>query len=117
MGESALFLSVGLSVCLGAGLFGADNCQNHHGSHIGNHLEELVRQIEGTELKTDLQSVAETEEQAGKQNAGTAPTAENDGGKSDKAAAGNIALGVGVGIAGGEIRAADPAESTAYNAA
>ena len=80
-----LFAAVGLTIGFRAALFGADNGQNDDCRDVGDHLEELVRKIERAELQTDLQSVAETEEQAGKQNAGAAPAAENDGAAPQKA--------------------------------
>ena len=101
-----LLAAVGLAVGLGARLPRADEAQDDDCRHVGDHLEELIGDGDAGHLQTDLQRVAEAEEQAGKQNAARVPAAEDDGGQRDEAAPGDDAVGVGAGVAGGQVRAA-----------
>ena len=100
----------------GAALTSADGTQHDDGGHIGNHLEELIGDTDAGHLEPDLQRVAEAEEQAGQQHAAGAPAAEDDGSQSDKAAAGHDAVGVGAGVAGGQVRAAHTGQCAADGA-
>jgi len=82
-----LLAAIGLAVGLGARLPRADEAQDDDCRHVGDHLEELIGDGDAGHLQTDLQRVAEAEEQAGKQNAACVPAAEDDGGQRDEAAA------------------------------
>ena len=93
--RSAFFLAVRLAAALGTGLFCTDDGQDHDGGHIGDHLEELIRECVVDQLQTDLKSVAETEEQAGDQNASGIPASEDNGGQSNEASAGNVSVYIG----------------------
>ena len=71
---SPLFAAIGLSIGLGSRLLRTDDGEDDHGGHIGDHLEELVRDGDAGDLKPDLQRIAEAEEQAGQQDAARVPT-------------------------------------------
>ena len=109
----ALFLAVGQTIRLGTSLLGADDSQNHNGGNVGDHLEELIRNTQAADLQTDLQSVTQTEEQAGAHDAGAVPATEDNGSQCDETTAGDDALSVGGGVAGGQICTADTGQRTA----
>ena len=113
---SPLFAAIGLSIGLGSRLLRTDDGEDDHGGHIGDHLEELVRDGDAGDLKPDLQRIAEAEEQAGQQDAAGTPAAKDHGSQGDEAAAGHDTVSVGAGIAGGQVRAAQSGQRTADHA-
>ena len=48
---SPLFAAIGLSIGLGSRLLRTDDGEDDHGGHIGDHLEELVRDGNAGDLK------------------------------------------------------------------
>ncbi len=66
--------------------------------------------------KPDLQRIAEAEEQAGQQYTAGTPASKDHGSQSDEAASGHDSVGVGAGIAGGQVRAAHSSQRTADHA-
>ena len=65
----ALFSAVRLAGGLWPHLSPAHNGQGEDGCNIGNHLEELIGDAYAHNLEPDLQSIAESEEQAGQKDA------------------------------------------------
>ena len=110
---SSLLTPVRLSIGLGTGLLCSDQRQDHDRSNVRDHLEELIRDPEASDLKTDLQSITESEEQAGQQNAARSPASENYRRKCDKSTSRNIAFCIGIGIAGRQVSAADACQGPA----
>ena len=81
-----LFFPVRLARGLGTELAASDDRKRNNGRHVRNHLEELVRNIDAGYLQADLQSVAESEEEAGDQDSACAPAPEDDRCEGDEAA-------------------------------
>ena len=107
---------VRLAIGFGPETLGPKDDQGDEGYQIGDHLEELVRHCGNADLQHNLKSIAEAEEQAGREHAARGPTAEDDCREGDEATAGDDALRIGARIAKGEESPAQAGKRTADDA-